>query len=142
MSAKKDLFRRPTGVLVVVILTFLLLGMGSFNEGAIDSIPVPDENFSAKITDQLDASFDITHFSLDGKTLLSGKRGEGTVSIPCGNINSIDFIKKGKDLFASIRIKSGERIELKINNTATIYGKLSYGYFSINIGEVKKIVIN
>ena len=39
-------------------------------------------------------------------------------------------------------MKGGERIELKMNNDDIIYGKLSYGYFSIRIGEVKKIAIN
>ena len=142
MSAKKNTCRKPAGILLTVLFAFSLLGMGSLNEDAIKSIPEPDDNFSAKIIDQLDTSFDITHFSLDGKTFLSGKRGEGMVSIPFANINCLDFIKKGNNLFASIIMKNGEKIELKMNNHAIIYGKLSYGYFSIRIDEVKKIAIN
>lgn len=141
MSVKKEIFSKATGILLTVIFAFSLLGMGSFDEEIPNKIPEPDENFSAKIIDQHDISSDITHFSLDGLTFVSGKRGGGFISIPFTNIRRIDFIKKGGDQFANVIMENGAEVELKMDDDGTFYGRLSYGLFSIKIGEVKKIII-
>jgi len=142
MSVKKNIFSKAIGILLAVIFTFSLLGMGSFDEGIPNKIPEPADNFSAKIIDQHDVSSNITHFSHDGLTFLSGKRGGGFISIPFTNIQCINFIKKGSNQFATVIMKKGAEVELKMDEDGIFYGKLSYGLFSIKIGEVKKIIIN
>ncbi|MEA3361279.1 MAG: hypothetical protein U9R17_17995 [Thermodesulfobacteriota bacterium] len=142
MSVKKNTFSKATGILLAVIFTFSLFGMGSFDEGITNKIPEPDDNFSAKIIDQNDVSSDITSFSHDGLTFVSGKRGGGFISIPFTNIQCMNFFKKDGNQFATVIMKKEAEVELKMDDDGIFYGRLSYGLFSIKIGEVKKIIIN
>jgi len=142
MSAKRNIFSKVAGAVLAVIFAFSLLGMGSFDDKIPKKIPEPDDNFSAKIIDQYDVSSNITSFSLDGLTSVSGKLGGGFISVPFTNIQCINFFKKDGNQFATVILKKGAEVELKMDENGIFYGRLPYGLFSIKIGEIKKIVIN
>jgi hypothetical protein len=126
---------------VILMLAFFALGMGTFGEKEPSKIPEPDDDFSATVIDQGDLSSEITLFSLDGQTFISGRYGGATVSIPFGNIQEMDFYAKGSDLFATVVMRKRPQVELKMDKDVIFYGQLPYGLFSIKIGEVKKIII-
>jgi hypothetical protein len=126
---------------VILMLAFFALGMGTFGEKEPSKIPEPDDDFSATVIDQGDLSSDLTLFSLDGQTYISGRYGGATVSIPFGNIREMDFYAKGSDLFATLIMRNRPQVELKMDKDVIFYGQLPYGLFSIKIGDVKKIII-
>ena len=126
---------------VILIIAFFTIGMGTFGEKEPTKIPEPTDNFSATVIDQGDVSSDITLFSLDGQTFISGRYGGATVSIPFDNIQEMDFYAKGSDLFATVIMRKAPQVELKMDKDRIFYGQLPYGLFSIKIGDVKKIII-
>jgi len=87
---------------VIIMIAFLTIGMGTLGEREPTKIPEPENNFSAKVVDQCDVSSEMTLFSLEGQTFISGKYGGATVSIPFDNIQGIDLYAKGSDIFAMV----------------------------------------
>lgn len=128
--------------LVIIGVAFLALGMGSLGEEEPTKIPEPNDDFSATLIDQRDISSDITLFSLDGQTFLSGKHGGATVSIPFKNIREIEFYAKDGDLFVAVILREGPQVELRVDKNRVFYGRLPYGLFSIKSEDVKMITIN
>jgi hypothetical protein len=138
---RKNFINRIVNISVIIMIAFFLLGMGTLGEREPTKIPEPDEDISAKIVDQSDISSDISLFSLEGQTFISGRHGGATVSIPFDNVQEIDFYAKGNDIFAIVSMQKGPQVELKMDKERIFYGQLSYGLFSIKIGNVKKIII-
>jgi len=126
---------------VILMIAFFAIGMGTFGDKEPTKIPEPDDDFSATVIDQGDVSSDITLFSLDGQTFISGRYGGATVSIPFDNIQEMNFYAKGSDLFATVIMRKTPQVELKMDKDRIFYGQLPYGLFSIQIGDVKKIMI-
>ncbi len=126
---------------VILMIAFFAIGMGTFGDKEPTKIPEPDDDFSATVIDQGDVSSDITLFSLDGQTFISGRYGGATVSIPFDNIQEMNFYAKGSDLFATVIMRKTPQVELKMDKDRIFYGQLPYGLFSIKIGDVKKIMI-
>ena len=142
MLENKSIFERIAVCLAVVLISFFLFGMGgSLGEKEPTKIPEPEDNFSAMIIDQFDVSSTVSIFSIDGLTFISGKRGKANISIPFKTITSIDFYKKGGDLSAFVKMKDGAEIELKIDEDNILYGRLPYGILSVDIIDVKRVVI-
>ncbi len=138
---RKNFIDRIVNTSAIIIIAFFIIGMGTLGEREPTKIPEPDEDISATIIDQCDVSSDITLFSLEGQTFISGRHGEATVSIPFDNIQEIDFYAKGSDIFAMVSMQKGPQVELKTDKDRIFYGQLPYGLFSIKIGDVKKIII-
>ena len=123
MSSKRNLMDRFAYTLVIIGVAFLALGMGSLGEEEPTKIPEPNDDFSATVIDQRDISSDITLFSLDGQTFLSGKHGGATVSIPFKNIREIAFYAKDGDLFAVVTLREGPQVELTVDKDRVFYGR-------------------
>jgi hypothetical protein len=136
-----NLIKSIVSTIVIIMVAFFTIGMGTLGEKEPTKIPEPKDNFSATIIDQSDVSSEITLFSLEGQTFISGKYGGATVSIPFDNIQGIDLYAKGSDIFAMVIMREGPPVELRMNKNRIFYGQLSYGLFSIKIGDVKKIII-
>ncbi len=141
MLGRKGPVNRIVSTSVVLVITFFAVGMGALGEKEPTKIPEPDDNFSATVIDQGDVSSDITLFSLDGQTFISGRYGGGMVSIPLDNIQEMDFYAKGTDIFATVIMRKAPQVELKMDKDRIFYGQLPYGLFSIKIEDVKKIII-
>ena len=78
--------------------------------------------------------------SLDGQTLLIGKHGGATVSIPFEKIKAIEFYMNGKDVYAAVAMKGQPQVELKMEKDRVLYGQLSYGHLAIKVGYMRKTV--
>ncbi len=141
MLGQRSLADRVVKTSVIIMVGFLALGMGILGGEEPTNIPEPADNFSATVIDQVDVSSDITLFSFEGQTSLSGRHGGAVVSIFFDKIQEIDFYKKGDDLFAMVIMGKGTQIELKMDKGRTFYGQLPYGLFSIKTADVKKIII-
>lgn len=142
MSEAKKNFNRIATCSAVIIIALFLTGMGTLGEKETSKIPEPEYNFSAIIIDQFDVSSVVNFFSIDGLTFISGKRGNATISVPFDNIKSTKFYKKDSKLSAIVIMRDGAEIELKIDKEHVLYGRLPYGILSIDIIDVKKIIIN
>jgi len=120
----------------------LLLAMGS-PRGALapDKLPTPTEKFTAQFIDQADVATECSEVSIEGKTFLEGKRGEGTFTVSFGMIDEILFRLKAERLTGIVKIRDGGTAELILNGKEKVYGRTRYGTFQIPLTDLKKMTI-
>jgi len=128
---------------LIVLCAPFLLGMGSSITGddSPDTIPVTKKKFSATFVDQMDVVTTCTDVSIEGKTFVKGKKGEGTYTIPFEKIKSIKFFLKEGKLKGAILLKNNKSDELILDKDDNVYGRTRYGTFRIGISGLKKMVI-
>jgi hypothetical protein len=79
--------------------------------------------------------------SIEGGTYISGKRGEGFLSIPFGNLTSITFFHTEGTLKGVIKLRTGSSIELIMKKDDKAYGLTRYGDFQIKLVDLRKIIL-
>jgi len=127
----------------MMLLSYVfLVGMGPLGGPGSIKVPEPAKNYAATIVDRTDISTRVEKFSFDGQTAISGKLGDGHVSISFDNISSINFVLKDKTLQADVLLKDGKTVHVVVKRLTPCYGKLSYGEFKINTEDVKSITIH
>ena len=130
-------------LLIVLCLLPCMIGMGS-NRGESPSgkIPVPVKKFTATFIDQMDMTTECRDVSIEGGTLIEGKKGDGKFTISFENINTIVFrLSEGK-LSGIIKLIDGNAIELVLNKDQRVYGNTKYGTFQIKLLDLKKMIID
>ncbi|HEU19562.1 MAG TPA: hypothetical protein ENO00_09370 [Deltaproteobacteria bacterium] len=127
--------------LAVVSIIPLLMGMGGIlGEDSPDKIPLPDEKFNAVYIDQFNVTTECTNVSIQGKSFIEGKRGEGTYAIPFQNVTSVIFLMRNGTLEGHVTLKDGIEMILVLKGDQKAYGKTRYGTFQIKLGDLKKMV--
>ena len=59
------------------------------------------------------------------------------------DLNEISFGPvSGNDTVAELLLKSGSRLQLKVNKSAVFYGDSGYGAYRISAGDVNRIVFS
>ncbi|MBN2515054.1 MAG: hypothetical protein JXC33_03370 [Deltaproteobacteria bacterium] len=124
----------------IVFLVPFLVGMGSiFGEDSPDKIPVPELKYTAMFIDQMDVITECTEVSIQGKTYLEGKKGEGLYTIPFENIKSILFMLKKGELTGIVKLRDGSKTTLILMIDHKAYGKAHVGTFQIKLINLKKM---
>lgn len=127
--------------LCIFILTPVIMGMGSSSGGAPDKIPVPVKKFDALFIDQMDVATEVHEASIEGGTLIEGKKGEGTFTIVFDKIKSATFLFKEGKLDAIISLRDGSSLQLTVPKNKKAFGRTPYGTFQISLGDLKKMTI-
>ena len=136
-------FRRMTrkwGALAFAAAAWLLFsGMGDMGGESTVLPPDPAESYDASLTDQSDVSVELTRFSFNGVTFINGKMGKADVSIDFKNIQEAVFLNADGDIAAKIHLKTGERLELRMEKTDHFTGVASFGNFRIRVKDTQSI---
>jgi hypothetical protein len=122
---------------ILVCLSPLLLGMGS--SGGRDMIhPVAD--FHATLADTDGTKVQVNRLNIGGDVQLEGDMGRGTLRIAFDNIKSIDFAPESHDYSrATVHLKSGESVALRVRNSLMIYGQTNVGLYQIRARDLQSI---
>jgi len=126
-------------IILLFILLPLLIAMGSSPSYSPTEIPIPAKKFQANFIDLMDVVTECREVSIEGKTFLAGKRGNGTIAIPFENIREITLLSQGEKLNALVKLKDGHTIEVTLERNLSVYGRTKYGNFQIKLGELKKV---
>ncbi len=128
---------------VVLAIVPLLMAMGMYSgEGSPDKIPIPEKKFSAIFVDQMDIAADCKDVSIDGKTFVEGKKGEGVYTVDFDRISQVNFRMKENQLFGTIVLKDGSSMELALNRERKAYGRTTYGTFQVKLASLKRMVLH
>jgi len=128
--------------LVVFVLVPMLMAMGVFSgEGSPDKIPVPDKKFNATFVDQMDVIAECREVSIDGKTFMEGKKGEGIHAVPFDHISQVSFRMQENKLYGNVTLKDGSRLELTLNKEHKAYGRTKYGTFQVKLSSLKRMIL-
>jgi sporulation protein YlmC with PRC-barrel domain len=118
-----------------------MMGMSNLSGTPEGSIPMPEKDFKAKITDINSVDTSCSFVSINGKDFLKGKRGSASVTIPFEKIKTVEIKTTGdeKDVDAALKLTHGKFIKLKLTGNSDIYGKTDFGTIQIKIRDVSKI---
>ena len=128
-------------VVMALLAVVLLMGMGSLGGTSDGTIPKTSENVRAQLVDRSGVSSELTRFSMDGNVALNGRRGDGQVSVPFRDLKEVSFGPvSGSDAPADLLLKSGKRIQLKVEKSAIFYGDMGSGTYRITAEDVNRIM--
>jgi hypothetical protein len=126
---------------LVLLTATLLMGMGNLGGTPEGTVPKTDENIMAQIVDRSGVTIEVSRFSQDGKVFLDGRRGDGEMSVFFRDLREISFGPvSGNEAQADLLLKSGSRLQLKVNKNALFYGDTGYGTYRVAVGGVCRIV--
>jgi len=130
-------------LLFILVIVPLLMAMGMYSgEGSPDKIPIPEKKFSVTFVDQMDMIVRCQDASIEGKTFIEGKKGEGVYTVDFDRISLINFRMQENRLYGSIVLKDGSSLELILNTERKAYGRTNYGTFQVKLSSLKRMVLN
>ena len=119
----------------------MLTGMGGLGGTPEGTVPKTEENIKAQLVDRSGVSTELTMFSMDGKVFLEGRRGEGQMSVFFRDLKEVSFGPVSGDMApADLLLKSGSRVQLKVNKGAVFHGDTGTGAYRISAQDVSRIV--
>jgi hypothetical protein len=122
---------------VLVGVTPALLGLGT--TGGKDVIQ-PAMDFRATLVDKDGTTVDVRRLNIGGDVQLEGDMGRGTLRIAFENIKSVDFTTDSHDYSrATIHLKSGDTVTLRVRSSLTIYGQTNVGLYQIRARDLRSI---
>lgn len=130
---------RLTVLLGLMIWLALLTGMGGSPTEAPTKIPKPSQNFSVAVTDLSGMRVELTNFSLDGRTVVSGKLGKGLAAVPFSRVKSLRLERDGQRLVCRVMLKDGGKVALDAEPGQEASGAADFGYYAIPLKEVTSI---
>lgn len=128
-------------VILVLLTATMLMGMGSLGGAPEGTVPKTEENIKAQIVDRSGVSTELSQFSMGGNVFFEGQRGEGRMSVFFRDIKEVSFgTVSGNEAPADLLLKSGSRLQLKVNKSAVFYGDTGVGAYRISANDVSRIV--
>jgi hypothetical protein len=115
----------------------LLLGLGS--TGGRDVIH-PAVDFHATLVDTDGTTVEVNRLNIGGDVQLEGDMGRGTLRIAFDNIKRVEFGASSHDVSqATVQLKTGESVTLRVRNSLMIYGQTSVGIYQIRARDLQSI---
>lgn len=79
--------------------------------------------------------------SVDGRSGLSGKRGEADVDVAFSKMASVNMQKEGSGQVAKVTMKDGQSLEIEVDGERVLSGKAAFGSFRIPLNRVNRIMV-
>ncbi len=121
-----------------------LMGLGNGNDKGESSIPIPQRNFTVRLTDAKGLTMDATRFIRGGKVFLRAIYGSPTLTLPLEKPQSMKVLsEKETDLpdlnAAAVELKSGEKLERSVERSGKGFGETRVGNYEISFKDVSEI---
>jgi len=130
-------------LLLLLAAAVFLTGMGNLGGAPVGTVPKVEEEINAKVTDKSGLVTTLQQFSLDGLTVIEGERGHASVTVQLHDIDSLALrSSEAKDnIIATIKLKDGQEVQLKLRKRLIFNGSTGYGAFVIRAVDVNRIDI-
>jgi len=114
--------------------------MGGLGGGPEGTVPKTTENIRVRLTDRAGVMTELTRFSMDGQVFLTGRRGEGEITVLFKTLERVDFDQVvGQEVPADLVLDSKKKIRLLVRKRIIFYGSTDYGAFRIQARDIKSI---
>ncbi|MBE0577421.1 MAG: hypothetical protein IH613_16190 [Desulfuromonadales bacterium] len=125
---------------LLAAVAMLCMGMGDLGGQPKGIVPETDVPIQAEIKDHKGITTSLEQFSMDGETYLDAWRGQGKLTIPFQNIDTLSFRElKGDEVKVDVKLKAGEIMSLTVRSRAKFYGSTGFGAFQIKSRDVDSI---
>jgi len=127
---------------LIIGLGLSLMGMGKMEaNGKPEEIPVPDREVTAIIVDLEGITLNLSQFSINGQTVLSGKLGAGKAAVLFSQIKTVTLVSEAKVLRARVDLTDNQTVNLILERGLTAYGRTRFGTYQVQLDQLKKIEI-
>jgi hypothetical protein len=131
---------RTLSLILLLVVASICMGMGGLGGQPEGTIPETDVNIRAEVKDRDGVTTHLENFSMAGKIALSAWRGQGQLTIPFANIDTVVFgDSHGDDVKVDVKLKTGEAMALKLRSRAQFYGSTGFGAFQIKSKDLALI---
>lgn len=132
--------KRGLLLLLLMMIALPCMGMGGLGGSPEGTVPETDVPIRADLKDRDGISTSLNQFSMNGKTFLDTLRGQGQLTIPFQQIDTVTFSEvRDEELKVDVKLKSGNVMTLAIVSDAEFYGSTGYGAFQIKAKDVYSI---
>jgi len=100
----------------------------------------PAMDFHATVVDRDGTRVEVNRLNIGGDVHLEGDMGRGSLRIAFDNIQSVEFAAESHDYSrATIHLKSGESVSLRVRNSLMVYGQTTVGLYQIRARDLQSI---
>jgi hypothetical protein len=118
-------------------LALPLLGMGMLGGGGPTAM---ERNYEGTFVDRDGTKVDSKWINAGGELFLSGELGRGDLRISFDDIKSITFSgDPAKSLVATVTLRKGERVEMKVRSSLTFAGQTELGRYQIRARDLQAV---
>ena len=128
---------------LLAVLVFFLLGLsggGSSGDGG-SNLPIPAQNYSARLTDNQGVATDAKRLTWEGKIFLKGQMGKGTITIPFDKISTVKVLPLAEtapnSIQANITLDSGKSVVLEVERATKLYAETDFGNYEIFLKDLQ-----
>lgn len=133
--------KRRLWLAVVLVMGLSLTGMGRLDQDNGGEIPLPDRDVSALVIDREGVSVTLTHFSINGQTMFSGKLGAGKAAVPFGQIKTATPLAEPDAFRVKLELIDQPPLTLTVERGLQITGRAKFGTYRVPLDQLKKIEI-
>lgn len=127
---------------LTLFAALFLLGLGGRGVEQFRSIPLPEKNFTAVVTDRSGVVTRVSLFSWEGQVYFAGYRGDGVFTVYFGKVARAEFGEPERGRVpVRLYLRDGSTFEMKMDAEKFFYGKTNIGNFRIKVSKVKLIEI-
>lgn len=133
--------QRQTVALLALLAGAMLVLLGLGSTGGRDVINPPID-FHATLVDKDGMSVEVHRLNIGGDVQLEGDLGRGSLRIPFDNIKSVELAADSHDYSrATVSLKNGETVTLRLRNSLMIYGQTAVGIYQIRARDLRSITL-
>lgn len=130
--------------LVLVLAAVWLMGLGGGTGSGGPQIPIPEQNFTATVSDTSGNTLQAKRFTWEGKVYFRAQYGNATVTLPFDKIQSVRVMPAEKStnpelIHASVTLRSGETVDVTIERASKCYGETKFGNYEIFLKDIATI---
>lgn len=117
----------------------LAVATGFGGDNPPSRIPIPAKDYSAKVEDQGGVVVEVDRVTWNGEVFLYGNVGAAQVTVPFDGIRTVEILPstvQGKRK-ARVSLRTGESVEIQVNDDTPCYGRTKFGNYSIEAEEIR-----
>lgn len=121
----------------------VLWAMSSGDNSSESAIPLPQETFTVLGRDVQNNTLEVKRFTLAGKVYFQGMLGQATLTVPFAKVASVRFsppaLGEATTVRAEITLRTGEKVNLRMDGALKAYGATQYGNYEIYLRDVSSL---
>ena len=126
--------------IAIVVLAASTLGMGMLTGGAGGG---PARNYKGTFVDRDGVRVDAQWITAGGELALAGELGRGDLRVAFDDIKAIAFSgDSAKGLVATLTLRKGDPIDLKVRSSLAFSGQTSVGAYVIRARDLKSVELH
>lgn len=135
--------RRRLSTQALLLAVPFLLALGGGGTPSSDTIPRPQEKFSAELVDRQGVTTKVSLFSCNGKTFLPLDRGEGLLMVPFSKVVKVKVgADRGTVVDATVQAEGGKSLEGRLPRSLLCTGATELGNYQVELRGLKEITFS